>query len=296
MGANHSNIEQNLAAQLDKRPGRSMHKCEEQLCDFPEIPGNSQFHTFPKISLSNVQGHEQNNVEDKENIQNIQHNFRRHSDIICMRARLSARRRLNSSPTGNLKMAPKISAKKCRGPSFPKNTPCDPDLITCCQNVAVFLSQAVANSKKNSSRRAGPSAEYIYSYMRFLFLILQLEPECCVYADIYLRRLLSNSKGALEVHAGNWHKMLVGACLLASKYTDDLSMNNKDFATALTGCTVQFMNRLESKYLHTLNWQVFIPISEYTTRYFELARKRNDERDWDAQMDRVKGHFTLIVD
>ena len=132
--------------------------------------------------------------------------------------------------------------------------------------------------------------------MRFLFVILQLEPECCVYADIYLRRLLSNAQGTVQIHWGNWHKILVGACLLASKYVDDLSMGNRDFSTALTGCSLKFMNKLESKFVQLLQWKLHVPISEYTTRYFELASKQEDSaRDWDIDFEAVQPHFTVSV-
>lgn len=302
MGVKHSIKLTNFATELEqqrnnrknKRSEQSDHTTQEwqtqeskQCYDFPKISPELETEIIP----SNSKGDAQKDVQDNESIRN---NRRRYSDIICVRARLLTARRRNSSPISKERMTPKSSIKDIYGANFPENTPCHPDLITCCKNVATFLSEAVANSNSNSRRqRARPSAEYIYSYMRILFAILQLESECCVYADIYLRRLLSNSKGKVAIHAGNWHKILVGACLLASKYVDDLSMDNKDFSAALTGCSVQFMNQLESKYLHILNWQLHVPISEYTTRYFELARKRNDERDWDALSPRVKPHFTV---
>jgi len=161
--------------------------------------------------------------------------------------------------------------KSDRAADIPKNTPCKPDLMTCCQNVAAFLAKAAAKDNRSEA----PSAEYIYSYMRSLFVAVQLEPECCVYADIYFRRLLINSKGNLKVHSKNWHKILVGACLLASKYVDDLAMRNKDVAKVLNGCSLQSINKLESEFVEMLKWQLHVPISEYTTRYFELAKQKN---------------------
>ena len=184
---------------------------------------------------------------------------------------------------------------ECKIPKqISESTLCQPDLITCCQNVAIFLAD-VAASNSNDSTYAPPTAEYIYSYIRFLFAILQLEPEVCVYADIYCRRLLGNSRGTVKIHPGNWHRILVGSCLLASKYVDDLSINNRDFSTALTGCSVQFLNKVEANFVHVLNWELHVPISEYTKRYSELARKQDRARNWDVEIEKVKPHFTLIA-
>jgi len=271
--------------------GNKTQDCEtkqpDNLCDFPDLNPDIDYCT---ASQSNM-GYK---------TRGMGYYSRRYSytDIQGrVSARFTAARRRNSTPIGQ---AAKMTKKQdgsdnCHETKIPENTPCRPDLITCVKNVATFLAEAAARNNKYSSHPA-PSVEYIYGYTRFLFAILQLEPECCVYADIYLRRLLSNSKGALKIHPSNWHKILVGACLLASKYVDDMSMDNRDFAAALAGCSAKFLNSLEAKYLVTLNWKLHVPISEYTTRYFELANKQEAVRDWDVHFERVKKHFSVMVD
>ena len=293
----HSDAERNQKSHSNKPQTRCESKTTEpdRLSDFPEII--KSITPLSDVATGNLQLKTQH--KDKETCdKKITRNSRRYSDVNSLNVRVSpplraAPRRRNSSPTfravsqGNNNE----DGNETSEPKMPENTPCCPDLKTCCQNVATFLAAAVARSNDG----AAPTANYIYSYMRFLFVILQLEPECCVYADIYFRRLLSNAKGTVSVHSGNWHRILVGACLLASKYVDDHSMGNSDFSTALTGCSLKFMNKLESKYLRLLKWQLHVPISEYTTRYFELASKPDRMCDWDINFEGVKPHFTVVL-
>ena len=100
----------------------------------------------------------------------------------------------------------------------------------------------------------------IYGYMRALFLVLQFEPESCVYAHIYIKRLLSR-KGNI-ICPDNWNKILIGACIIASKFVDDVTLTNKDFACTLNGWSVKKINRLEAVMLQALHWDIYVPISE----------------------------------
>lgn len=292
----HSDAERNHKSHANKPQTRCESKTTEpdRLIDFPEI---NSITPLSDVATGNLQLKTQHN--DKETCdRKITHNSRRYSDVHSLNIRVSplltaAPRRRNSSPTfravsqGNNN----DDGNETSEPKMPENTPCCPDLKTCCQNVATFLANAAATSNTKSKNLA--SAEHIYSYMRFLFAVLQLEPECCVYADIYVRRFVSNAQDTFQIHSGNWHKLLVGACLLASKYVDDLSMNNRDFATALAGCSLQLMNKLEASFLKMMNWRLHVPISEYTTRYFELASKQDVVRDWDANLQSVKSYFNV---
>lgn len=294
--AHQSNV-RNKTQSIKKNNSLARTQEANDVCDFPVIKSNvSRDVSVCDNAPSNA---ECKRAEQLRSLQKFKvENSRRYSDLhVCARALLAHAYRRNSTPTvRDVNMAKSDNGVHGRDEcKAPKNTPCHPDLNTCCQNVATFLAEAVSrNSSSGYSRRPVPSAEYIYSYMRFLFAILQLEPEVCVYADIYFRRLLSNANGTLKIHSGNWHRILVGSYLLASKYVDDLSMDNRDFSTALTGCSVQFINKLEAKFLQMLNWQIHVPISEYTKRYFELARKQDNERNWDSEIEKVKPHFTVF--
>ena len=176
----------------------------------------------------------------------------------------------------------------------PENSPCHPDLIACCRNIATFL---VAKCDI-SSQCGGPTARSIYSYMRILFELLKIEPECCVYVVVYIKRLLS-MKSKIRLHSGNWQSILVGCCLLASKYVDDCSMRNRDFSIVLNDYSIRALNKLETFYLITLDWRLHVPISEYTTQYFNLVSlpTKNDPTHKlisDIDVDLVKSHFNPI--
>lgn len=172
----------------------------------------------------------------------------------------------------------------------PENSPCNPDLIACCRNIAIFL---VAKCDI-SSQYGGPTVRSIYSYMRILFDLLEVEPECCVYAVVYIKRLLS-MKSKVRLHTGNWQSILVGCCLLASKYVDDCSMKNRDFSIILNDYSTRALNRLEASFLVTLDWRMHVPISEYTTQYFNLVSflptKNDSTHMFDVDVDLVKSHF-----
>lgn len=174
-------------------------------------------------------------------------------------------------------------------PSF---WPSKPDLAACCQNMAAFLANSAANSTTNG-RNPVPTAGIIYGYIRVLFFGLELEPECCVYAYIYINRLLSGTGNRLRIRPGNWKKILVGTCLLASKFVDDLSMKNRDFATILNGWSLKRINQLERNILAALKWEVYVPISEYTLRYFELAGPRASTCDWEVKVKKVIPYFRM---
>jgi len=174
----------------------------------------------------------------------------------------------------------------------PNFWPSKPDLAACCQNMAAFLATRAANSTTNGKNPV-PTAGMVYGYIRVLFSVLELEPECCVYAYIYINRLLSGTGNRLRIRPGNWKKILVGTCILASKFVDDLSMKNRDFATILNGWSLQRINQLECNILAALKWNVYVPISEYTLRYFELAGPRVSTCDWEVDVNKVTPYFCV---
>ena len=175
------------------------------------------------------------------------------------------------------------------GPGF---CPCNPDLAACCQNFAAFVANHAAKSSTNG-KFTMPSAGFIYGYMRVLFYLLKLEPECCVYAYIYIKRLLSQKGTVLKIRAGNWKKILVGVLLLATKFVDDVSVKNCDFAKALYRWSRSRVNILEVNILTALNWEAHVPISEYTVRYFELARPRKSTCDWGVEPTLIAKYFNV---
>ena len=152
-------------------------------------------------------------------------------------------------------------------------------------------------TSNNSARRVlAPTAGFIYGYMRVLFELLKLEADCCVYAAVYIERLLGSTVDArLKVRPNNWMKILVGTLLIASKFHDDVSMKNRDFASALNGCSMARFNQLEAKLLVMLDWQIHVTIAEYSRKYAQLAQKREQSFSWDLNADMIKPYFSVCA-
>ena len=133
--------------------------------------------------------------------------------------------------------------------------------------------------------------------MRVLFAVLQLEPECCVYSCIYIKRLQDGT--GVKIGAGNWKKLLIITLLIASKFVDDTTLTNKHFAFALNCLSLKRINQLESVTLNALHWNVYVPISEYTIKYFELIQQPINPTttcNWHVDADTIKHHFNVNQD
>jgi len=173
------------------------------------------------------------------------------------------------------------------------NGPCKPDLEACCQNISALLAAAAAKNNKNGKYPI-PKVGFIYGYMRVLFAVLQLEPECCVYSYIYIKRLQDNA--GLKIGAGNWKNLLIVTLLLASKFVDDVTLTNKHFAFALNGLSLRRINQIERITLKALHWDIYVPISEYTMKYFELIQQPINPTttcNWQVDADAIKCYFNV---
>lgn len=222
-----------------------------------------------------------------------------HSKPVRLRARNSTiSRPRRSTTTGATSLLPRVLVTDTRGDNNALNRedpgfgPCNPDLTAICQNFAAFIANKAAKSRTNG-KFTMPTAGFIYGYMRVLFYLLKFEPECCVYAYVYIKRLLSQKGTVLKIRAGNWKKILVGVLLLATKFVDDVSVKNVDFAKALYRWSRLRVNILEVNILTALNWHAHVPISEYTVAYFELARPRKSTCDWEVDAKLIAKYFNV---
>ena len=174
------------------------------------------------------------------------------------------------------------------------NGPCKPDLETCCQNISALIASCAAkNTTNGNDKYPVPTAGFVYGYMRVSFALFQLEPECCVYSCIYIKRLQDGT--GVKIGARNWNKLLVVTLLLASKFVDDNTVTNKHFSFSLNGWSLKKINRLESVMLKALHWDIYVPISEYTMKYFELQQPTNLTTiyNWHVDTVRIKDYFNV---
>jgi len=201
--------------------------------------------------------------------------------------------RLRSTMTRSISASTLTEIDKIDKTEATDNGPCKPDLAACCRNISALLAAAAAKNNKNGKYPI-PKVGFIYGYMRVLFAVLQLEPECCVYSYIYIKRLQDNA--GLRIGAGNWKNLLIVTLLLASKFVDDVTLTNKHFAFALNGLSLRRINQVERITLKALHWDIYVPISEYTMKYFELIQQPTNPTttcNWHVDADAIKCYFNV---
>ena len=172
---------------------------------------------------------------------------------------------------------------------------CKMKLDICCKKISVFITASINasinNSKNSQSKHLIPTKTNIYGFVRVLFALLQLDPQCCVSVDVYLRRLVYKFHQRIGVN--NWKQVLVGACLIASKFVEDYPQSTREFAKILKDCSKDVISSWEQHTLQCLDWTAFVSRSEYTMRYLELSQSIDTPFDWNVQAESIKPYFSL---
>jgi hypothetical protein len=173
-----------------------------------------------------------------------------------------------------------------KGRACPTHSPAEPNVIACLVHLSRHMchwiregddaepsDDAVSEafdvyrfSSESPVMEATPTS--IARTMEWLFKVLQIEPQCCVIAAIYVQRILARG---VRVTRHNFEPLLVAALLVSTKVWDDMSTVNDDFAKALPHYELQDINRLEHLFLSTLGWNCHVTGRDYTTFYFGLA-------------------------
>lgn len=123
--------------------------------------------------------------------------------------------------------------------------------------------------------RETPTVENIYEFIKALYDCSQFSPECCIICLVYVNRLIAFT--GLPLKPTNWRPLLLCALLVAQKVWDDKYLSNADFAYIYPFFTTEEINKLETKFLELLEYNVTVKSSLYAKYYFELrALFKND--------------------
>jgi len=120
----------------------------------------------------------------------------------------------------------------------------------------------------------------VLKHMRKIFDTMQLANECILVSLIYLEKLMTTSN--IEIRFSNWKPLVFMSILLASKFWEDISFWNIDFAEALNFYPLKSINRLESEYLSLSNYAIYVSADLYANYYnnvrhhFRALKAQND--------------------
>jgi Cyclin. len=101
-----------------------------------------------------------------------------------------------------------------------------------------------------------PIAEYIQYIMNHSHLSF----EGLVNATIYMRKFCDCQD--IELTSLNVHKLVLVACLVSSKFIDDVYLSNKIMAN-FGGIPAKELNDLEIEFLSTIKYDLYVPQDEY---------------------------------
>lgn len=128
---------------------------------------------------------------------------------------------------------------------------------------------------KNFDYTKIPDEDTIFNFLKSIYNVGQLSPECGIMAMAYIDRLLSYT--GISFVALTWRRIVLGCLILASKVWEELAVWNVDFVDVFSNLTVKDLNQLERQVLNGLQFNVTLKSSVYAKYYFEIRSfaKRN---------------------
>ena len=97
-----------------------------------------------------------------------------------------------------------------------------------------------------------------------------MEYECIVIMLIYVRRLLSRSRGSVVLSRDNWRAILLSSAVLSNKLWDDFHMRNCDYRVAFKSISLQRINSLETRLLELFDYRCNVSSSVYVATHCEI--------------------------
>ena len=114
-----------------------------------------------------------------------------------------------------------------------------------------------------------PSAEDIGVYCKYIAIACKMENETPILALVYMERILLRT--GILVNKFNWKRLLLVCMCVASKLSDDDSLENVHFPKVMADVSLNMINKLEKIFVDLfLNYQLIVKGSDYARYYFLL--------------------------
>ncbi|KAL5701814.1 hypothetical protein ACHQM5_027111 [Ranunculus cassubicifolius] len=110
----------------------------------------------------------------------------------------------------------------------------------------------------------------IREYLDRIFKYSSCSPSCFVIAHIYIDRFLKSAN--IRLNSLNVHRILITSVMVAAKFIDDKYFNNAYYAR-VGGVSTSEMNRLELKFLFSLDFRLQVTVDEFRRHCFVLEKE-----------------------
>ncbi|KAJ0079996.1 hypothetical protein Patl1_22655 [Pistacia atlantica] len=159
-----------------------------------------------------------------------------------------------------------------------------PHVVSIVSSVLERAIQKNENLLKASNRKDGvtifhgsrvPSLS-VRQYMERIFKYSNFTPSCFVIAHIYIDRFLQKLNAYLT--SLNVYRLLITSIMVAAKFFNDECHNNAYFAK-VGGVSTAEMNRLEMKFLFTLEFRLYVTTEVFRKYCLNLEKGAGEIRD-----------------
>ncbi|XXG83518.1 hypothetical protein AAC387_Pa10g1254 [Persea americana] len=159
-----------------------------------------------------------------------------------------------------------------------KGTPETPQVLSL---LSSFLERAVQKNKKLLETTKKKEIITVFHGMRApnlsirqyidrIFKYSNCSPSCFVLANIYMDRFLQQPD--IHLTSLNVHRLLITSVVVAAKFIDDAFFNNAYYAKVGGISTVE-MNRLELKFLFSLDFRLQVNIGTFGSYCLQLEKE-----------------------
>ncbi|GAW81373.1 cyclin [Plasmodium gonderi] len=135
----------------------------------------------------------------------------------------------------------------------------------------------------------------IKNYVERISKYIGCSNECFVLLMIYIDRIIKLNKD-ISLSLLCIHRLLITATMISAKFFDDLYYSN-DFYAKVGGVSTQEINKLESNFLHLIDYKLFVSSEEYDfyRHSISLAVEKYLSRLKNGQTRKKKEHTTAFA-